>query len=743
VVFKNLFRRKGRTILTLVGISIGVTAIITLGAASQGLKAGFVTLAQGGQADLVLSQGESMSALMSSVDETVADQVRALPGVADVDGMLYTNALIDDRDYLLVFGYNPEGFTIDHFRIVEGQALAEVRGVRGKPLLLGRRAAESMNLQVGDTLRITGSVFRIVGVYETGSGLEDGAVVLPLDEAQSLALQPRRVSVLYLKLDDPGQSGPVRARIERHFPDLAVATSAGFADQEQLFELLDGIAIAVAGLAVVIGGIIMTNTLWMSVFERTREIGVLRSLGWRRRQVMGLILGEAVVLALLGGLTGSVMGVLTLIAISRSRSLLGVFGSQLTPALFGRALVTVLALGLVGGAYPAWWASRLLPVEALQYEGGGRARAPQLPGGMTVRDLWRRGTRTVLTLLNIGVSIAALVALEGVAGGMLGAFTAMMRDSQTDLFAAEAGVDMDFSAIDERVGARIALRSEVAAVSGMFWTGASTDEMPMLIVYGYHPREFAIRRYRIVEGEPLTGRREIIVGRMAAEQMSVQVGDTIRLLNSSFRVVGIYETGQAFEDAGVVLGLREAQTITGKLRQVQFYLISLRDPEQAEVARADLEAAFPDIDFSLTSELAESTSDFRVIQEMADQISLLAVFIGAVGMLNTMLMSVLERTREIGVLRSLGWRRRQVLGMILKESLVLGAVGGLCGIPLGLGLGSLIGAAGIWGGAIKPLYAPSLFVRAIVVAIAAGTTGGLYPAWRATRLRPVEALRYE
>jgi ABC-type antimicrobial peptide transport system permease subunit len=743
VVFKNLFRRKGRTILTLVGISIGVTAIITLGAASQGLKAGFVTLAQGGQADLVLSQGESMSALMSSVDETVADQVRALPGVADVDGMLYTNALIDDRDYLLVFGYNPEGFTIDHFRIVEGQALAEVRGVRGKPLLLGRRAAESMNLQVGDTLRITGSVFRIVGVYETGSGLEDGAVVLPLDEAQSLALQPRRVSVLYLKLDDPGQSGPVRARIERHFPDLAVATSAGFADQEQLFELLDGIAIAVAGLAVVIGGIIMTNTLWMSVFERTREIGVLRSLGWRRRQVMGLILGEAVVLALLGGLTGSVMGVLTLIAISRSRSLLGVFGSQLTPALFGRALVTVLALGLVGGAYPAWWASRLLPVEALQYEGGGRARAPQLPGGMTVRDLWRRGTRTVLTLLNIGVSIAALVALEGVAGGMLGAFTAMMRDSQTDLFAAEAGVDMDFSAIDERVGARIALRSEVAAVSGMFWTGASTDEMPMLIVYGYHPREFAIRRYRIVEGEPLTGRREIIVGRMAAEQMSVQVGDTIRLLNSSFRVVGIYETGQAFEDAGVVLGLREAQTITGKLRQVQFYLISLRDPEQAEVARADLEAAFPDIDFSLTSELAESTSDFRVIQEMADQISLLAVFIGAVGMLNTMLMSVLERTREIGVLRSLGWRRRQVLGMILKESLVLGAVGGLCGIPLGLGLGSLIGAAGIWGGAIKPLYAPSLFVRAIVVAIAVGTTGGLYPAWRATRLRPVEALRYE
>jgi putative ABC transport system permease protein len=742
MVFKNLFRRKARTILTLVGISIGVTAIITLGAMAQGLKTGFAALTQGSQADLVLSQGESLSALVSSVDETVADQVLALPGVADVDGMLYTNALIDDRDYLLVFGYDPEGFAIDHFRVVEGQTLAGARRVRGKPLLLGRRAAQSMRLQVGDTLRITGSAFRVVGIYETGSGLEDGAVVVPLQEAQALALQPRRVSMVYIKLDDPAGADQLQARIARRFPDLTVATSAGFVNQEQLLDLLDTMAMAVAGLAVVIGGIGMTNTLFMSVFERTREIGVLRSLGWRRRQVMALILGEAMVLALLGGLAGSGMGVLAIVAIGRSRSLLGVFGSQLTPGLLTRALVTVLALGLVGGAYPAWWASRLLPVEALQYEGGGRGRAPQLPGGMTVRNLWRRRTRTVLTLLSIGVSIAAVVALEGVAGGMLGAFTVMMRDSQTDLFAAEAGVDMDFSAIDERVGARLALRPEVAAVSGMFWTGASTDEMPMLIVYGYHPREFAIRRYRIIEGQPLAGRREMLVGRTAAEQMGVQVGDTVRLLGGSFRVVGLYETGQAFEDAGVIIGLREAQAITGKLRQVQFYLISLRDPGRAGAVQADLKAAFPDIDFSLTSELAENTSDFRIMQEMADQISLAAVFIGAVGMLNTMLMSVMERTREIGVLRSLGWRRRQVLGMILKESLVLGVVGGVCGIPLGLGLGSLVGAAGIWGGAIEPLYTAPLFARAIAVAMVAGTIGGLYPAWRATRMRPVEALRY-
>jgi ABC-type antimicrobial peptide transport system permease subunit len=743
MILKNLFRRKGRTILTILGISIGVIAIIVLGAVAKGIKTGFAAMTQGSQADLVISQAESLSALVSSVDEAVADELHALPGVADVDGMLYTNALLDNTTYLIVFGYDPDGFAIAHFRIVEGQALAEARGARGKPLILGRRAAESMDVHVGDTLRITGSAFRVVGIYETGNGFEDAAVVVPLQEAQTLALQPHRVSVLYVKLDDPSKADQLRARIKRRFRDLSVSTSAGFASQEELLELLDGIAMAVAGLAVVIGGIIMTNTLWMSVFERTREIGVLRSLGWRRWRVMGMILGEAIVLALLGGLLGSGLGMLALVAISSSGSVLGIFGSQLTPDLFGRAFVTVLALGLVGGAYPAWWASRLLPVEALQYEGGGRARASRLPGGMTVRNLWRRRTRTALTLLSIGVSIAAVVALGGVAGGMLGAFTAMMRDSQTDLFAAEADVDMDFSAIDEQVGARLAARSDVDAVSGMFWTGASTEEMPMLIVYGYHPREFAIRRYRIVEGEPLAGRRQIIVGRMAAEKMGIEVGDTFRLLNSNFRVVGIYETGTAFEDAGVVIGLREAQSITGKLRQVQFYLISLRDPDQVDAVQADLEASFPDLDFSLTSELAENTSDFRVMQDMADQISFLAVFIGAVGMLNTMLMSVLERTREIGVLRSLGWRRRRVLGMILRESLVLGALGGVCGIPLGMGLGALVGTAGIWGGALEPAYTPPLFAQAVVVAAVAGVIGGLYPAWRATRMQPVEALRYE
>lgn len=761
MVFKNLFRRKGRTILTLVGIGIGVAAIVALGAVGQGLRAGFGAMTRSSQADLVLSQANAYSVVISAVDESVADEISAWGEVSGAEGFLFTNAVLDGSTYLYVFGYEPDGFAIRHFRIVEGQGLVEARGVRGKPLILGRQAAENLGLQVGDSLRLTGGTFRVVGIYETGSGFEDRAAVVPLAEAQTLAHQPHLASMIYVKLRDPSLLERVRMRIERRFPDLAVSTTSGFADQEQIVQIVEGMATAVAALAVLIGGVGMTNTLFMSVFERTREIGLLRALGWRRRRVLALILGESLTLALIGGVVGAGLGVAATLAIGRSSSYLGMFGTHFSPALFARALITVVVLGLVGGAYPAWWAGRLLPLEALQYEGGAAKRGFVIRGSVkspipnpqspitqlrlpaTLRNLWRRRARTALTVLGIGIGIAAIIALGGLAQGMDRIMTQMWRAGKIDLFAIEAGVDSDFSAIDERVGTRIAARPDVKAVSGIIMSGISTPENPMLLIFGYHPRELAIRHFRIIEGKPLEGSREAIVGRKLANEMGLQVGDTLRLMDSNFRVVGIFETGLAYEDIAMVIGLREAQTLLGKPRQVMMYGITLHDPRQAERVRDELEAAFPEVDFALSSDATETMSDYAVLQEMVGQISFLAIFIGAVGMLNTMLMSVLERTREIGVLRAVGWRRRRVLGMILRESLVLGGVGGICGILLGLGIGKLVELApGVWG-TLKPLYTPQLLAQAVIIGMLAGTVGGLYPAWRATRLSPVEALRYE
>jgi len=173
------------------------------------------------------------------------------------------------------------------------------------------------------------------------------------------------------------------------------------------------------------------------------------------------------------------------------------------------------------------------------------------------------------------------------------------------------------------------------------------------------------------------------------------------------------------------------------------YGIRLRDPERAEAVRDELNATVAEIDVSLTAEFAENLPDMQSSQGMMDSISFLAVFIGGLGMLNTMLMSVLERTREIGVLRALGWRRRQVVGMILQEALILGLAGGLLGSLLGVGLAWAVTLAPVVGGMMAPRYSPALLAQVLAIALGMGIAGGLYPAWRATKMSPVEALRYE
>ena len=186
MIFKNLWHRKGRTLLTAVGISIGVAAIVALGAISQGLRAGLSAMMEGSQADLVVMQGDAFSFLLSSVDEGLMEQFATWGEVDAVNGMLFTNALMDDETFVMIFGHDPEGFAIAHYRVIAGQTLVEARQVRGKPILLGRRLVESLGVQVGDTMRITGTSFRVVGIYETGDSFEDGATVMPLDEAQAL-----------------------------------------------------------------------------------------------------------------------------------------------------------------------------------------------------------------------------------------------------------------------------------------------------------------------------------------------------------------------------------------------------------------------------------------------------------------------------------------------------------------------------------------------------------------------------
>jgi ABC-type antimicrobial peptide transport system permease subunit len=688
---------------------------------------------------LTVAQAEALDPSTSVIDQGLGEELLKVAGVKAVAGMIYGEATTDQIPYLLIFGNEPEGFAIEHFKIVEGEGLTS-RSRR--EIIIGKLASDTLNRGVGDSIRMHDSAYRIVGIYETGQGLEEGGGVVTLEDAQAMLKRPRQVNVFLVQLKELADADEARERMERRFPDLAVTKSGENATQETMMGMVSAFAWGISLLAVIIGGVGMMNTVLMSIFERTREIGLLRALGWRKSRVLRMILMESIGLSLIGGVLGSALGIVTVWLFGRIPATAGLMQGKFSLSLFIQAFIVALGLGAIGGLYPAWRASQLDPLLAMQYdaERGGEATR-RWPGGMIVRNLVRRRTRSLLTVLGIGIAVASVVALSGLSKGFGEQFNSIGRGGQVDLMAVEAGIsDMQFSAIDERVAKRIAALPEVKSVSGIVFGFSSAENMPLLFVQGYQPNTDAIRHFRIVKGEPLSGTRQALLGRTAADAMGVEVGESVNVLGSRFRVTGIYETGVAFEDSAMVISLREAQALFGGPHKVGFLGIALRDPRQVDSVLIELEERFPEVSVSRTAEFADSLPDFRAMDAMIGAISFLAVLVGGIGMMNTVFMSVFERTREIGVLRALGWRKGRVLGMIMKESLLLSAVGGVVGILLGVGLGNLFPLLLAY---LEPFYSGELLVRALVLALALGAIAGLYPSWWASRLDPLEALRYE
>jgi len=739
VIFRNLWRRRTRTILTLIGIGLGVGAIVALVAIGNGLMGGFVEMFSGSEADLVVSQADVFDPSMSALDENLRDQLASLTGVASVTGMLNAEAAADGLPYMMLLGHEPDGFAIERYKLVEGEGLSS----RSRhEIIIGKLVADGLNKGVGDSMKLYDSAFRIVGIYETGTGMEDGGGVITLSDAQTMMKKSHQVSMFQIKLKRVEDADRAREAIERRFDDLVVTRSGEYANKEMLMQIVAGLAWGIAFLAILIGGVGMMNTMLMSIFERTREIGVLRALGWRKARVLRMILMESLVLSVIGGALGAVLGVVTVRLLGAIPATAGILQGEFSLSLFVQAFMVALGLGALGGFYPAWRASRLDPLLAMQYDadrGGGASK--HWPGGMIVRNLMRRRIRSVLTMLGIAIAVAAIVGLGGMLEGFGEQFVAMGAGGQADLMALDAGVsDMAYSAVDEKIAKRIAAIPQVESVSGMIASVAPAENNPFMIVMGYSPHESAIKHFEIADGEPLSATRQAIIGRLAADSMDKKVGDPIDLVGSRFRIVGIYETGTPLEDTGVVISLREAQALFGRPRQTSFVGIELRDPRQADSVLQELAARFPEIRVSKTAEFAESIPDFRAMDVMIGGISFLAVLVGGVGVMNTVFMSVFERTREIGVLRALGWRKRRILGMVMQESILLSFVSGLVGVLLGMAFGQIFRALLPY---LVPQYPPELILRAVILALTLGTISGILPAWWASRLDPLEALRYE
>ncbi|PDV96677.1 ABC transporter permease [Candidatus Chloroploca asiatica] len=744
--FKNLLRRKVRTLLTLLGVAIGVAAVVVLSAFGEGMARGFGSAGDTRDADLLISQKDALMIMMGAIDAEIGDEITAMPGVTAVNRTVIGILQLPETPYFLIAGEEPRGFAIQRYRIIDGRSVATRR-----ELILGRQAALNFKKQVGDKFRINEMSYTVVGIYETGASFEDNGAVIHLDDAQRAFDRRRQVTFFKVLVRDAHERDALKERIEQRWPDLAATRSGDPHSQDDLLEVYRSMGWVIGIFAMLVGGLGMMNAQLMSVFERTREIGVLRALGWRRRRVVRMIIGEALLVALAGGLLGLLLAAGSITLLAQSAALSGFLSGELEASAMVQAVVIAGVLGLVGGGYPAWRAARLAPVEAMRAEAGASVRwglmarlLALLLRGPALRNLLRRPTRSLMTMLGLGVGVGLIVALSGIAEGSRQVITEMLGAGQADILAQQAGAsDAMFSSIDERLADHLRTHPEVKAVSRLVFGSTAVPGLPFFLLYGLDPRENHIAHYRVSEGRSIQRSDDIILGRLAANSLDKQVGDRLRLSGQTFTIVGIYETGIGYEDSGGVISIREAQRLFGKPRQVSFLGISLHRPERAAEIAAELEARYPELLVARTNDLTSRMQDFATMDAFFGALMGLMMLVGGVVMMNVMLMSVFERTHEIGVLRAVGWRGRRVLRMILAESLALALLSGLAGLGLGMGLNQLLVMIPGYGEVLAISYASADLWRIFGLALGLGLLGGLLPAWRAVRLRPIAALYHE
>ena len=364
---RNLLRRKTRTLLTVTGVAVGVSIVVCMTAISRGFRMQVNGMFAAGQAHLILSRKDVADPILSYLPMSLPADLRGRPDVADVQPVLFAAQQIPPLVVFIYFGTTPESPFLTQVKITEGEGLFDHPGE--DRLIMGRSAARRFGLELGGEFKIGKRTFRLVGLFESATPLIDSAAIMPLAAAQEAAGLEDKLTIALVTLNDPTRESLVASElsIEEAHPDVQATVPGEWASAFDEFDLADQAATVFSLLAICIGGISVMNTILMSVFERTREIGILRAVGWSKAMILREVIAESLLVALVGGPAGILLGVGVVEFIGTLDNFSWVAGDY-GPRVFGEALVVAVGMGVVGATYPAWRAVNITPIEALRYE---------------------------------------------------------------------------------------------------------------------------------------------------------------------------------------------------------------------------------------------------------------------------------------------------------------------------------------------------------------------------------------
>lgn len=370
---------------------------------------------------------------------------------------------------------------------------------------------------------------------------------------------------------------------------------------------------------------------------------------------------------------------------------------------------------------------------------------------LIVKNPFRNKSRALLAIIGIGIGLATIVALGGITNGLIASAEDTLHSGGTDITivgsesASAQATSFGTATVSEDWIDKVNNVSGVDQSVGVYSTMLTSQKIPMLSIVGIDRDDVSFADLTITDGELFDkNSSEVVVGKVMAENEDIDVGDSVTIGQEDYDVVGIFESGNSNQDMSLFMDLGKTQELVQDEGNITAIFVKVNPDYDVDAVADDITNQYGD---NLTT--VTSLSDMAMVGDMIDMlngaswgISLLAILIGAVGIINTMLMSVLERTRELGVLKAVGWSGKRILGMIIGESIVITLFAGVVGSIVGVIVVELFTSLNLLGG-MTPVYTIDIFVQAFAIAIVVGILGGLYPAIKAIKLPPTEALRYE
>ena len=659
-----------------------------------------------------------------------------------------------------------------------------------------------------------GSVrYRVCGVFDTQNDAADSLqVFVTLGDADALFAAQGELTTVAVKLEDHELSIPLARRLAsqlgNRFEVLNWKQLLPSVDQFISFHDAMVNLFMVVLMAIVAVGI--ANTILMSTIDRVREFGVMMAIGTSPFQVFRIVVYEGLLIAVLGLCIGVVLAYVPIAHFSTAGINTGA-SSQALQSIQSQGVKTtaivyphlawyrvcilagvVLVVTTLATAYPGWQTARRQPVDAMRGLMGGSAERFQsrlaswsvnhfLPLALAFRNLGRHPLRAGLTVFAVTFGMAALVFLSSLGKG----YYSQIIENSTGLVAGDAQIQHKDFRTDRDLkltlhdGNRLLqdLREipEIAAASPRLETtasvGTSLQAEPMVLI-GVDPAQEpqvtflsrAIKQGRyLIAGHD----REILIGKKMADLLGVRLGEKVvvtaantsgELVFEAFRVAGVFDTGSHGSDRAIgYITLKSAQKMLGTGETVTSIALRLQDRALQSVA---LKKVTPILDHPDEKVLSwqELMPDLEKITAVSwfVQLSVLGIVLLMVSVLvmNTILMSVMERTREFGVMLAIGSMPHKIVRLVSLEAVVIGLIGTALGLMLGgflvwmhMSKGINLSAHGATAveGVTNVLYprfdSEMLLLSGLLVPVLV-VMASLYPAFRASRLEPVKAIRH-